>query len=123
MSPETVALILTTLGGVAAAVKAMAEAKKAQAEKEKAEAERQKAELEAKRADEAEKTTNAVIAGVEKAKKTLHESNLALYLQGEIQGVAQEAGVEEKLNKMVKKVKNTTFLDRSKLLEKLDEDE
>jgi hypothetical protein len=114
MSPETIALIFTTLGGIAAMVKSMADAKRAQAEKEKAE-------IEAKRADEAEKTTNAVIAGVERAKRTVCNADLAQYLQDEIQIVAEERGVEERLNKMVKRVKNTTFLDRSKLIDKLEE--
>lgn len=121
MSPEIMALILTTLGGVAAAVKARAEAKKARLEKEKAELEKEKAELEKERADKAEKTTSAIIRGVEKAKMTLNEANLGQYLQDEIQGSATEHGVEENLNKMVKNIKNTTALDRSKLIERLEE--
>ena len=122
MSPETIALILTTIGGVTAAVKAIAEARKAKHEAARAEAEAEKAEAERLRAEKAEQTTTAVIEGVEKAKATLFESNLAQYLQDEIQGVATERGVEERLNKMVKKVKRATGgLDRAKLIEKLEE--
>jgi hypothetical protein len=114
MSPEIIMLIMTTLGGIAAAIKAVAEARKARFEAEARIAE-------AKRADEAEKTTNAVIAGVERAKMTLGEANLAQYLQDEIKYSAEEQGVEGNLNKMVKKARNTGILDRSKLFDKLDE--
>jgi hypothetical protein len=114
MSPEIIALIMTTLGGVAAAIKAVAEARKAKFEA-------QRAELEASRADEAEKTTNAIIHGVEKAKKTLCEQNLGQYLTDEIRGVALERGVEDRLNEMVKSVKKTNRLDKDKLREMLEE--
>ena len=116
MSPETIALIFTTLGGIAAMVKSMADAKKAQAEKEKAE-------IEAKRADEAEKTTDAVIRGVEKAKRTVFaETNFGELLAEEIRAEATNTGVEEGLNKRVRRVKGTASLDRSKLLDKLEEE-
>jgi len=122
MSPESIALIVTTLASLAGVAKAIAEARKARYEKEKAELETARAELEAARADKAEKTTHAVIEGVEKVKKTLVESNLAQYLQDEIQSVATERGVEGDLNKMVKNVRKTTALDRTKLLEKLSDE-
>lgn len=115
MSPETIALIFTTLGGIAAMLKSMADAKKAQAEKEKAE-------IESRRADEAEKTTDAVIRGVEKAKRTVFkETNYGELLAEEIRAEATITGVEEGLNKRVKRVKATTHLDRAKLMDKLDE--
>ena len=113
MNPETVALIMTTIGGVMTAVKAIAEARKAKYEAARAEAE-------ASRADEAEKTTTAVIGGVENAKRTLAEQNLAQYLEDEIQDVATSHGVEENLNKIVKRAKSNTF-DKAKLLDKLNE--
>ena len=114
MSAETIALIMTTLAGVTAAVKAVAEARKARFEAEKALVEKE-------RADEAEKTTDAVIRGVENAKRTLGEVSLAQHLQNEIQNVAKECGIEEKLNKRVKSIKKTIQFDRSKLLDRLDE--
>lgn len=117
MSPEIIALIMTTIGGLAAAIKAIADARKAKHEAAKAKVE---AEIERLRAEQAEQTTNAVIEGVEKAKKTLSEGNLAQYLQNEIQGVATERGVEDRLNKMVKNVRLTGTLNRAKLIEKLE---
>ena len=112
MSPETLALILTAVGAIAGAVKARAEAQKAKHEAARAEAE-------ARRAEEAEKTTAAVIDGVERAKRTLGEQNLADYLSNEIRGVATERGVEDKLNGMVKARRATMRVDKDKLRETL----
>jgi hypothetical protein len=113
MSGETIALIMTALAGIAAAVKAVAEARKAKYEAAARIAE-------AERADEAEKTTDAVIKGINKAKATM-SGDLARYLQDEIKTVALADGVEEKLNKRVKKIKRTEKLDKNKLLDLLDE--
>lgn len=112
MEAETIIVVLSTLGGLAAAVKVIAEARKAKFE-------RKKAQIEVARAQKAEKTTNAIIYGVEKAKRTVHK-DLAQYLSDEIRGVAELEGVEPDLNKMVKDIKSTKFLSRDKLKEKLD---
>lgn len=108
MSTETIALIMTTLGGIAAAVKAVAEARKARYEAAARLAE-------AERADDAEKTADAVIKGVERAKKTLGEANLAEFLVHEIQDVATSEGVEEKLNMRVKSIKKTGKFSKTEL--------
>jgi hypothetical protein len=121
MSAETMIAIMTTLAGIAAAAKAVAEARKAKYEARKAEAEAMRADTEASRADEAEKTTGAVIDGIENAKRTMGESDLAHYLQEEIRSVAIERGVEGKLSGMVKQARETRGLDRGKLLEKLED--
>lgn len=115
MEAETIALIATTIGGVTAAIKAIAEARKARFEAEARIAE-------SKRADEAEKTTDAIIRGVEKAKKTVFgETNYGELLAEEIRSEATNCGVEEKLNKKVKHIRGTTHLDRSKLMRRLEE--
>ena len=108
MTAETIALIASTLAGITAAVKAIAEARKAR--------------FEAQARIEAEKTTDAIILGVENAKRTLGEANLAQYLTDEIKSAAANTGVEEKLNKRVKQVKSTAHFDRSRLMKKLDEE-
>lgn len=112
MSTETIALIASTLTALLAAIKAIAEARKA-----KYEAAARAAEAAAR--EEAEKTTDAVIKGVERAKRTLGEANLAQFLVDEIKSVATDDGVEEGLNKRVKAVKKTGRLDRDKLKEML----
>ena len=108
MSAETIIAIVTTIGGIAAAIKSIADARKAR--------------YEAAARVEAEKTTDAVIKGVERAKMTLGERNLGHLLSDEIKLCATEDGVEEKLNKRVRKIKATVVLSKDKLLEKLKED-
>lgn len=120
MSAETIALITTTLGAIAAAVKAIAEARKARYEREKAALETARANAEASRAAEAEEATRAVIEGVEKATQTIDQEDISRYLKDEICSVATKRGVEQRLNTMVKKVKETAVLDRTELLRKLE---
>lgn len=108
MSTETIALIVSTISAVAAAVKAIAEARKARYETAARLAE-------AERADDAEKQADAIIKGVERAKKTLGEANLADFLVGEIRDVATSEGVESKLNERVKSIKKTGKFSRTEL--------
>lgn len=107
MNAEIIIAIVTTVGGIAAAIKSVADARRAR--------------YEAQARAEAEKTTEAVIKGVEQAKKTVLGADYAHLLSAEIKSVAEEQGVEEKLNARVKKIKNTLSWDKSKLLEKLEE--
>ena len=119
MEAETIIAITTavttSIGGIVAAIKAVAEARKAKFESEARIAE-------AKRADEASAQRDAVIRGVERAKRTvLKETGYADLLAEEIRAEATHTGVEESLNKRVKHIRGTTMLDRAKLMERLDE--
>tara|TARA_R100001244_G_scaffold130839_1_gene103365 strand:+ start:460 stop:792 length:333 start_codon:yes stop_codon:yes gene_type:complete len=105
MSTETTTLIFTAIIAIAGVAKAIAEARKAKHEKEKAR-------IEALRADEAEKTTSVIIRGVDKAKKTINAAEFTEILDKEIQGVAKNEGVEEKLNLIIKKIRKTENLGR-----------
>lgn len=106
MNTETIALILTTVTAIAAAVKAMAEAKKASLEKV--------------RADKAERSTEAVVKGVEKFKSTMLEKNISKFLTDEIQSHAKADGIEEDLNKVMEKVKKTKVYSSEELRKRLD---
>lgn len=111
MSNEIIALILTAIAGITAAIKALAEARRAKYESE--------ARItEALRADRAEKTTDAVIKGIQSAKKTMSEP-LAQHLQDEIRHIAIIDGVEDNLNSRVSSIKKTEKLDRARLLDSL----
>ena len=100
MSTEIIALIMTTIGGITAAVKAIAEARKARYESAARIAE-------AARSGEDEKTADAIIQGVEKVQQTV-EGDMAKYVKDTIKDVALAEGVEEKLNKRVKNIKKGT---------------
>lgn len=111
MSTEVIIAICTTIGGIAALAKSIVDARKARYEKEKAK-------IESARADEAEKTTNALIDGVEKA-KTRYEVDVSHYLEDEIQKAAESYGVDNTLKTLRKA--HTIRFDKSTLKEKLEE--
>lgn len=107
MSAEIITAIVSAIVAIAAAIRSIADARKAR--------------YEAAARLEAERTTEAVIKGVERAKMTLGEKNLAHLLSDEIKSCAEEHGVEERLNQRVKKIKNTLSYNKEKLREKLEE--
>lgn len=107
ISGEIITTIVSAIIAISAAIKSIADARKAR--------------YEAAAREEAEKATEAVIKGVERAKKTLGQASLVGLLAAEIKSEAEAAGVEEGLNQRVKKIRGTLSYDKEKLKEKLGE--